>query len=121
GSGRLPEALKTLEELVSAHPESAEAQFTLANLYAKREQYAEAAEAYTRTLRLDAGNDVARLAGAKALSAASRNEEALPLLEEYIARHPRDVEAFYIQGLANRRLAHYAEAETVLLRAAALD
>jgi tetratricopeptide (TPR) repeat protein len=121
GSGRLPEALKTLEELVSAQPESAEAQFTLANLYAKREQYAEAAEAYTRTLKLDPGNDAARLAGAKALSAASRNEEALPLLEEYIARHPQDVEALYIQGLVNRNLARYPEAETLLLRAAALS
>jgi tetratricopeptide (TPR) repeat protein len=121
GSGRLPEALKTLEELVSAHPESAEAQFTLANLYAKREQYAEAAEAYTRTLKLDPGNDVARLAGAKALAAASRNDEALPLIKEYLAGHPQDVEALYIQGLANRSLARYAEAETVLLRAAALN
>src|SRR5712692_7185741 len=82
GSGRLPEALKTLEDLVSSHPDSAEAQFTLANLYAKREQYAEAAEAYFRTLRLDPGNDVARLAGAKALATASRYDEVLSLIEE---------------------------------------
>lgn len=120
GSGRLPEALKALEELVSAHPESAEAQFTLANLYAKREQYAEAAEAYTRTLKLDPSNDVARLAAAKALAAASLNEEALPLIEEYLTRHPEDVEALYIQGLSYRWLGRYAEAEKVLLRAAAL-
>ena len=121
GSGRLPEALKTLEDLVSSHPDSAEAQFTLANLYAKREQYAEAAEAYIRTLRLDPGNDVARLAGAKALASASRHDEGLSLIEEYIAHHPQDVEALYIQGLVNRRLARYTEAETVLLRAAALN
>ncbi len=121
GSGSLPEALKTLEELVVSYPDSAQAQFTLANLYATREQYTEAAEAYKRTLRLDPGNDVARFAGAKALTAASRNDEALPLLEEYISRHPGDVEALYIQGLANRNLARYPEAETPLLRAAALD
>lgn len=119
GCSRLPEALTTLEELVAAHPESAEAQFTLANLYAKREQYPEAAEAYARALKLDPGNDVVRLAAAKALAAASLNDEVLPLIHDYLARHPDDVEALHIQGLAYRRLGRYAEAEKVLLRAAA--
>jgi tetratricopeptide (TPR) repeat protein len=121
GSGESAEALKTLEDLVLSYPDSADGHFNLANLYAKREQYYEAAEAYTRTLRLDPRNDAARLAGAKALAAISRYEAALPLIDEYNSRHPQEVDSLYTEGLINRRLARYVEAETVLLRASVLN
>ena len=119
GSGQSAEALKTFQELVALYPESAQAYFNLGNLYAKQEQYSDAAEAYTRTLKLDPANDAARLAGAKALVALSLHEAALPLTAEYLSRQPRDAEALYLNGLANRGLARYAEAEDALLRAAA--
>lgn len=120
GSGQSAAALKTFQDLVASYPDSAEANFNLGNLYAKQEQYGEASQAYARTLKLDPANDMARLAGAKALVALSLHEAALPLTVEYLSRHPRDGEALYLNGLANRGLARYGEAEAALLRAAAL-
>ncbi len=120
GSGDSAEALKIFQELVASYPNSAEAHFNLGNLYAKQELYSEASEAYIRTLRLDPSNDVARLAGAKSMVALSQHETALPLVAEYLSRHPEDTEALYLSGLANRGLARYGEAEAALLRAAAV-
>ena len=120
GSGQTAEAAKTLEKLAASYPDSAEAHFTLANLYAKLEQYGDAAAAYSRTLKLDPSNDTAKLALVKSLLALFRNEEALPVVEDYISMHPRDAEALYLAGLANRRLARLTEAEAALLGAAAL-
>jgi len=120
GSGQSAEALKTFQELVALYPDSADAHFNLGNLYAKQEQYAEAGEEYLRTLRIDPANDKARLAGAKSLLALSQHEAALPLMDAYLSRNPQDAEALYLNGLANRGLGHYREAESALLRAAAL-
>ena len=120
GAGQQAEAIQTLRQLGTTYPTSARVYFHLGSVYAGQEQYKEAAEAYAQVLKLDASDDVARLARVKALLALSQDEEALPLTADYLSRHPTDAEGWYLQGLANRRLARYPSAEEALLRAAAL-
>jgi tetratricopeptide (TPR) repeat protein len=120
GAGQNKDAIRTLQQLAAAFPNSVQVQFNLGTLYAGQEQYKEAAGAYARVLELEPVNDVARLARVKALLALSQDEDVPPLTADYLSRHPHDPEAWYLQGLANRRLAHFPAAEESLLRAVAL-
>jgi tetratricopeptide (TPR) repeat protein len=120
GAGQNKEAIRTLQELAAANPRSAQAYFNLGTLYAGQEQYKEAGEAYARVLELEPANDVARMARVKALLALSQDEDVPALTSDYLSRHPNDPEAWYLQGLANRRLARFPAAEESLLRAVAL-
>ncbi|MEO8657005.1 MAG: tetratricopeptide repeat protein [Bryobacteraceae bacterium] len=120
GAGLNKDAIRTLQQLSTAFPNSVQLYFNLGTLYAGQEQYKEAAGAYARVLELEPVNDVARLARVKALLALSQDEDVPPLTADYLSRHPNDPEAWYLQGLAHRRLARFPAAEESLLRAVAL-
>jgi tetratricopeptide (TPR) repeat protein len=118
--GHGDEAVAELRKLVTAFPDSAEAHYNLANAYSRHFRYAEARPEYEQTLRLDPGNNAARLSFAKALLEISDNSAAIPLVADYIRHAPGDFEGYVVLGQAYRRSNDLANAEAQLRRAANL-
>src|SRR5207302_953810 len=120
-NGNTAEAIHTLESVASAHPDFADGHFNLATLYAQDHRYLEAAKEYGEALRLQPQNDLARLSQAKALVTLAEYAKALPLLQEYIKQKPQDYEGYYLDGMVDRGLGNYSEAELKLRRALELN
>lgn len=112
GDGKASVAI--LVDLLKTHPEMKEAHLTLANIYAKQEQYVNAAGEYGIAVRLDPRDDIARLAWAKALSTSGAFQEATAPAEEYISRHPEDADGHLVLGSVYRILGEFAKAEREL-------
>ena len=120
-SGNKNEAIQILEKLLTANPEFALGHISLGALYAQEGLYLEAAKEYGEALKLEPANDVARLSQAKALLSVRHYEAALPLIQPYTRRKPQDYEGHYLEGVANRGLRNYLEAEAKLRRAFELN
>ena len=116
-SGNKGEAIQMLEELVAAHPRFALGHINLAALYARQDRYPEAAKEYGKAVKLEPGNDAARLSQAKALLHVLQYKEALPVIRAYTRRKPGDYEGYFLDGIASRGLGNYLEAEAKLRRA----
>ena len=91
-------AIEELRKLVADYPQSAEAHYNLATVYAKHVRFNEARPEFEACLRLDPGNDTARLSLAKALAEIGENTSSLLLLNEYIRRVPKDYEGHSCWG-----------------------
>lgn len=89
--GDREEAIRRLKNIANAQPDNGEAIAALADLYRYDEQYAEAADAYTKTLAL-AGGD-----------------------------HPRDWRYYYLRGIAYERNDEWEKAESDFLKALDLN
>jgi tetratricopeptide (TPR) repeat protein len=114
-------AIEELRKLVADYPQSAEAHYNLATVYAKHVRFKEARPEFEACLRFDPGNDTARLSLAKALAEIGENTSSLLLLNEYIRRVPKDYEGHFVLGEAYRRLGQLDEATAQLRVAAQLN
>jgi tetratricopeptide (TPR) repeat protein len=123
GSGRVADAIATLEAAVEANPTFARGQVHLAELYEQQRRYKEAAEAYARAASANARLDVAARQGA-ALINAGNAADARKLLEAAAGRKtPPDASVLYMLTQAQRQLKDFeaAAATAERLRAAYPD
>jgi tetratricopeptide (TPR) repeat protein len=122
-AGQPAKAIETLEQLVAAHPDSAEAHLGLGVLEAEAQPPGlEAATIeFRQTLRLDPKRDEARLALGRALILQQQYSEAIPPLREYIERAPLDYQGYYTAGLAYKGLRQWEPSIELLERAARLN
>src|SRR5467141_3246365 len=114
------EALQILSRVVRKEPSSSLAHLNLGIVYTQQERYREAADQFRDALRLDPNNDVARVSLVEALAILAEFPSALPLIQEYARRKPRDFAALYLTGVVQRGLGNYADAEAPLRQAVAL-
>ena len=114
-------AIEELKKLVLDYPQSAEAHYNLATIYAKHVRFTEARPEFEACLRLDPDNDTARLSLAKALAEIGENTSSIPLLNDYIRRVPKDFEGHFVLGEAYRRLGQLDDAVAQLRVAAQLN
>jgi len=119
-TGPADEAVRELSRLVAAFPDSSEAHYNLANAYSGHFRYKEARPEYEQTLRLDPGNNAARLSLAKALLEIGENSATIPIADEYVHRVPGDDEGYLVLGQAYRRKGDLRRAEEQLRHAAQL-
>jgi tetratricopeptide (TPR) repeat protein len=121
GSGDVAEAVKLLEGLVQQDPTSADRRARLGIAYTQESQFRQAADEFREALRLDPSNDVTRLSYVKALIILAEFQTALPEIQSYYRRKPRDFEGLYLMGVVDRGLGNYADAEPLLRQAVALN
>jgi tetratricopeptide (TPR) repeat protein len=122
--GDREKALDILKTLVRDRPDSANAHFSLGELYARLDQQNTASDAlseYEQALRLDPGMEKARLASGTALISLKRYSEAVAALQQYVARLPKDDLGFFQLGLAYEGQNDLKEAARVLQHAAELN
>jgi tetratricopeptide (TPR) repeat protein len=119
--GHADKAVRELLKLVAAFPDSSEAHYNLANAYTGHLRFKEARVEYEQTLRLDPGNNAARLSLAKALLEIGENSAAIPIIEGYLQRASADYEGYLVLGQAYRREGDLAKAEKQFRRAMELN
>jgi tetratricopeptide (TPR) repeat protein len=117
-SGDANESIRLLSELLKDHPDMKSAHLNLGNVYSHESRFREAAVEYTDVIRLDARDDAALLAKARALVAASAFQEARTSAEEYVGRKPSDPEGHLLLGSVEKGLSEYTLAEAELKSAA---
>jgi tetratricopeptide (TPR) repeat protein len=123
-NGEMEKAFATLKHLVAARPDSADAHFNLGLLYARENQSKDeegAVAEFREALRLDANMDLARVALGRVLISLQNYSDALPAVEDYTRRQPKDAQGFYALGLAYQGLGKSDAAAGALQRAALLD
>jgi tetratricopeptide (TPR) repeat protein len=122
--GDMANALATLEVLVAAQPDSADAQFRLGLLYDRRDLPSDqeaAAQHYREALRLDPKMDAARLALAHSLLSSQQYSQALTVLQEYIAHDSGSAPAWYLLGVVNQALGQVNAALEAFRKTTILD
>jgi tetratricopeptide (TPR) repeat protein len=119
--GHADEAIAELRKLTATFPDFSEAHYNLANAYARHFRYKEARIEYEQALRLDPGNNAARLSLAKALLEIGENSAAIPIILNYLHRVPGDCEGYVVLGQAYRREGDLLKAEEPLRRAIELE
>ena len=120
-NGEIERALTTLRNLVTSHPDSADAHFDLGTLYGQSKDEEAAVTEFHEALRLDAGMDAARLALGRVLISAHKYSDAVPVLLEYTHRQPKDAQGLYALALAYQGLNQTDTAVNALQRASVLD
>jgi len=123
-NGDWGQGLAILEVLIASQPEAADPQFRLGQLYARRNQSSDqesAAAHFREALRLDPDLDDARIELARSLLSRHNDAEALPLLQECVARDPGSAQGFYLMGLAHEGLGQTQAATNALRKAVSLD
>jgi len=120
-NGNVSEAVLVLKDIVKQNPSSAEAHSNLAVAYTQQNQFRQAAEEFKEAHRFAPNDDTIRISYVKALVVLAEFDTALPLITDYYKRKPHDFEALYLMGVVDRGLGNYAEAETMLAQAIALN
>jgi tetratricopeptide (TPR) repeat protein len=121
-AGDSAKGAQALQQLVAAHPDSADAHAGLATVYAEAQpaNLEGAIAEFRQALRLDPGKDEARLALGRALISQQKFSDALGPLREYTEREPRDFQGYYAAGLAYQGLRKSDSATEMLQKAARL-
>jgi tetratricopeptide (TPR) repeat protein len=122
-AGQPAKTIETLQQLVAAHPDSAEAHLGLGVVEAgARPPSLEAAiTEFREALRLDPKKDEARLALGRALISQQKFSEAIVPLREYVEHEPLDFQGYYTAGLAYKGLQQWEPSIELLQRAAKLN
>lgn len=122
-AGQPTKAMDTLQQLVAAHPDSAEAHLGLGILEAGAQPpNLEAAIAeFREALLLDQKKDEARLALGRALISQQKFSEAIAPLREYVEHLSLDYQGYFAAGLAYKGLQQWDPAIELLQRAARLN
>jgi tetratricopeptide (TPR) repeat protein len=122
-AGQPAKALQTMQQLVAAHPDSADAHVGLGTVYAETEpaNLDGAIAEFREALRLDPSKDEARLALGRALISQQKFSDALTPLREYLEHQPRDYQGYYAVGLAYQGLRQWDSSIASLQKAARLD
>ena len=122
-AGQPGKAVDTLQQLIAAHPESADAHLGLGILYASAQPPTldEAIAQFREALRLDPKKDEARLALGRALIAQQKFSDAVVPLKEYVQRNPLDDQGYLAAALAFKGLEQRGPEVELLDRAARLN
>ena len=113
-------ALIYLRLALYLRPDHALAAVTVADLYQQLKQDKAAIEAYEMVPRDSPLRQSAEIQSALALDALSRNEEAVKRLQDFVADHPKSVEALSALGSLQRNAKHFEEAADTYGKAIAL-
>ena len=119
-SGNSDQAIGTLEQVIKAHPDAADAHFNLGTVYAKLGPalgYQKAIANFKEALRIDPHNDATRYSLAKVLVQLGQFSDAVPYLSDYIHHQPHDAEGFHLLGSAYTGLTQLPKAVEALERA----
>jgi tetratricopeptide (TPR) repeat protein len=119
-SGDSNQAIGTLEQLIKAHPDDADARFNLGTVYAKLGPalgYQKAIANFKEALRIDPHNDAARYSLAKVLVQLGQFSDAIPYLSDYTHHQPNDAEGLHLLGSAYTGLSQLPKAVEALERA----
>ena len=121
--GQPAKATETLQQLVAAHPDSAEAHLGLGVVEAGAQppSLEAAITEFREALRLDPNKDEARLALGRALISQQKFSEAIAPLREYVQHEPLDFQGYYTAGLAYKGLQQWEPSIELLQRAARLN
>ena len=121
--GQPANATETLQQLVAAHPDSAEAHLGLGVVEAGAQppSLEAAITEFREALRLDPNKDEARLALGRALISQQKFLEAIAPLREYVEHQPLDFQGYYTAGLAYKGLQQWEPSIELLQRAAKLN
>lgn len=98
----LPEPVSVLEAAARHAPGDAGVRIALARALDERGRVAEAADHYRAAARLDPANDSAHYLAGFALVRSDRPGEAVPVLEELVARSPDHPEGLLLLGIVLR-------------------
>ena len=122
-AGQLAKAIETLQQLVAAHPDSADAHLGLGVLQAGTQppNLEAAIIEFREALRLDSKKDEARLALGRALISQQKFSEAIAPLREYVEHQPLDYQGYLAAGLAYKGLRQWDPAIELMQRAARLN
>ena len=120
-SGDVASAVKLLAELVHQDPASADRHARLGIAYTQEQQFRQAADEFREALRLDPTNDITRTSYVKTLIILAEFQTALPEIQTYYRRKPRDFQALFLTGVVDRGLGNYDAAEPLLRQAVALN
>ena len=122
-AGQPAKAIETLQQLVAAHPDSAEAHLGLGVVEAgaRPPGLETAITEFREALRLDPKKDEARLALGRALISQQKFSEAIVPLREYVEHQPLDFQGYYTAGLAYKGLQQWEPSIELLQRAAKLS
>jgi tetratricopeptide (TPR) repeat protein len=119
-SGDSDQAIGTLEQMIKAHPDDADAHFNLGTVYAKLGPalgYQKAIANFKEALQIDRHNDAARYSLAKVLVQLGQFSDAVPYLSDYTYHRPQDAEGFHLLGSAYTALSQLPKAVEALERA----
>jgi len=119
-NGDSDQAIRTLEQVIKAHPDNAEAYFNLGTVYAKQGPalgYQRAVDNFKEAIRIDPHHDPARYTLAKVLIQVGQFSDAVAYLSDYTRRRPNDAEGFHLLGSAYIGLTQLAKATEALERA----
>ena len=119
-SGDSDQAIGTLEQVIKAHPEDAEAHFNLGTVYARQGPalgYQEAIANFKEAVRIDPHYDSARYSLAKVLVQLGQFSDAVTYLSDYTHHRPSDAEGFHMLGSAYTGLSQLPKAVAALERA----
>jgi FimV-like protein len=119
-SGDSDQAIRTLEEVIKAHPDNAEAYFNLGTVYAKQGPafgYQKAVANFKEAIRIDPHFDAARYSLAKVLVQTGQFSGAVEYLSEYVLNRPNDAEGFHLLGSAYAGFPQLSKAVELLERA----
>ena len=132
-AGQSEAAEKQFQEALRLDPTLAIAWFDLGQSRLNRQDPDDALEAFRKAAELDPKLPQAKLGAALALEALSRSPEAIPLMEQYLAAQPDDLETrFHLaklylqqnkneQALENLQIVYHARPETPRIAAALGD
>jgi len=119
-NGDSGQAIATLEQVIKAHPDDAEAHFNLGTVYAKQGPalgHQKAIANFKEAVRIDPHYDAALYSLAKVLVQLGQFSEALSYLSDYTHRQPKDAEGFHLLGSAYAGLTQLPKAVEALERA----
>ncbi|MGB7680470.1 MAG: tetratricopeptide repeat protein [Candidatus Acidiferrales bacterium] len=122
-SGNFPKAIETLRKLTADHPDSAGAHLALGTVLAQQDEpaYDDAVAEFREALRLDPNSAPAKLALGRALLEQKKYSDALPMLQEYIERQPKDAQGYHFEGLVYEGLDQWDKGGEALVKAAHLQ
>jgi len=119
-SGDSDQAIATLEQVIKAHPDDADAHFNLGTVYAKLGPalgYQKAIANFKEAVRIDPHYDSARYSLAKVLVQLGQFAGAVSYLGDYTHHRPHDAEGFHLLGSAYTGLTQLPKAVAALERA----
>jgi tetratricopeptide (TPR) repeat protein len=108
--GQPDQAAPLFERVIARQPQRADAHFNLGLVRVRQGREADAVICFERTLAIDPANLEAAVARVEALLALWRWREAVPAIDDILARHPDLADLWLKRGAALDTLAEYGEA-----------
>ena len=93
--GKEDEAIPVLDGVIARAPEVIDAYYTLANCYAKKKDYARAAELYRKTLSMRPDHDYAMIGLADVLVGEGKIDDAIAGYEHFLRQDPDNAQILY--------------------------